>query len=274
MMTRTATTLALIMTVVFGPVSIAAAAECPVNPRALGTSRTLTVNPRAFPMVGRAQYGKTLRLNRREVVLTFDNGPSFPYTEVILRTLAEECVKATFFALGSNVVEDPEQIQRIAQEGHSIGTQTFNHVSLAKLPFAAARKEIDEGIKAVDNALQGAKRGPFFRAPMLQLSPQVTRYIASLGMMVWSNDVDSRDWSGSSEEQIVARIMSGLEKAGRGIVVMQDIQPATARALPLLLEQLKRRKFRIVHVVANHPPAKSSTTPAKPRRKSVRSRRN
>jgi peptidoglycan/xylan/chitin deacetylase (PgdA/CDA1 family) len=252
MLTRT---LALITAVALDLVSIATAAECHNRPEVLGTSRTLTVNPRAYPMVGSAQYGKTLQLNRREVVLTFDNGPSFPYTEVILNTLAEQCVKATFFTLGKNVLDDPEQIQRVAQQGHSIGTQTFNHVSLATIPLAAARQEIDEGIKAVDSALQGSKRAPFFRAPMLQLSPQATRYIASLGMMVWSNDVDSRDWSESSEEQVVTRIMSGLERAGRGIVVMQDMQPNTARAVPLLLEQLKHRNFRIVHVVSNPAPA-------------------
>jgi peptidoglycan/xylan/chitin deacetylase (PgdA/CDA1 family) len=95
----------------------------------------------------------------------------------------------------------------------------------------------------LDSALQESKRAPFFRAPMLQLSPQTTRHIASLGMMIWSHDVDSRDWSDSSEEQGIAQIMRGLDKAGRGIVTMQDMQPKTARALPLLLEQLKRRNY-------------------------------
>jgi peptidoglycan/xylan/chitin deacetylase (PgdA/CDA1 family) len=255
MLTRT---IALIAAVAIDLVSIASAAECHNNPEVLGTSRTLAVNPRAFPAVGSAQYGKTLQLNKREVVLTFDNGPSFPYTEVILNALAEQCVKATFFAMGKNVLSDPEQIQRVAEQGHSIGTQTFNHVSLAKIPLAEARQEINEAITAVNSALRGGKSAPFFRAPMLQLSPQAARYVASLGMMVWSNDVDSRDWSESSEEHVVARIMSGLERAGRGIVIMQDMQPTTARAVPLLLEQLKRRNFRIVHVIPNSAPTAPS----------------
>jgi len=247
-------TIALIATAAIDLVSIATAAECHNRPELLGTSRTLAVNPRAVPMVGAAQYGKTLPLNRREVVLTFDNGPSSPYTEVILKSLAEQCVKATFFALGKNVEADPEQLHRVALHGHSVGTQTFNHLSLATLPLAAAKQEIDESIRAVDSALQESKRAPFFRAPMLQLSPQTTRHIASLGMMIWSHDVDSRDWSDLSEEQVVAQIMSGLDRAGRGIVTMQDMQPKTARALPLLLEQLKRRNYRVVHVVSNPVP--------------------
>jgi peptidoglycan/xylan/chitin deacetylase (PgdA/CDA1 family) len=258
MLTRTLT---LITAVALDLLSIATAAECHNRPEVLGTSRTLSVNPRAFPMVGGAQYGKTLQLNRREVVLTFDNGPSSPYTEVILNTLAEQCVKATFFALGKSVEADPEQLHRVALHGHSVGAQTFNYLSLATLPLAAAKQEIDEGIKAVDSALQESKRAPFFRAPMLQLSPQATRHIASLGMMIWSHDVDSRDWSDSSEEQIVAQIMSGLKRSGRGIVTMQDMQPKTARALPLLLEQLKRQNYRVVHVVSG--PAPAAPTPSK-----------
>ncbi|MCC6890820.1 MAG: polysaccharide deacetylase family protein [Hyphomicrobiales bacterium] len=234
----------------------AVAADCPDNPQALGTTRTLTVNPRTYPMVGRAQYRESLRLTKREVVLTFDNGPGYPYTETILKTLAAECVKATFFALGSNVVEDPEQIRRVAAEGHSIGVQTFNHVSLRSLPFAEAKKEIDEGLKALNDAFDSPRRmTSFFRAPMLQLSTPLARYVVSLGMMVWSIDVDSRDWNDAAEEQIVLETMRGLQRTGGGIVAMQDVLPTTARALPRLLQELKRRNFRIVHVIPSQPVA-------------------
>jgi peptidoglycan/xylan/chitin deacetylase (PgdA/CDA1 family) len=269
--------LALITTALFAPAFASksfASIHCPDNPTALGTSRVLAINPRMSPMVGRAQYQQSLRLNRREVVLTFDNGPSFPYTEMILQTLAEECVKATFFTLGSKVVEDPEQVRRVALQGHTIGTQTYNHVSLTKLSLADSRKEIDSGIDALTAALQGEhQRTPFFRAPMLHLPPQAARYVSSRGMSIWSMDVDSRDWREPSEQQLVDDTIRGLEKTGGGILVMQDQQPVTARALPLLLDQLKRRNFRVVHVVSGHaqesakPLEKAKARRAQPRRK-------
>jgi peptidoglycan-N-acetylglucosamine deacetylase len=242
-------TLALIATALVAPTS-SASSRC-ADPQLLGTSRTLAVNPRLSPKIGRAQFSQSLPLKKREVVLTFDNGPSFPYTEMILQALAAECVKATFFALGAHVAADPDQIRRVALEGHTIGTRTFDHVSLAKIPLSEAKQQIDQGIDAVNVALQGDhQRTPFFRAPMLQLSPQAERYVLSRGMNVWSMDVDAKDWRDSSDNQIVDEIMKGLEKAGRGIVVMQDIQPETARALPTLLARLKHRKFRVVHVVS------------------------
>ena len=259
-MSRTVVTIAAIAAALIAPMT-SAAAQCPDNPQALGTSRVLTINPRSFPMVGRAQYPESLRLNRREVVLTFDNGPSYPYTETVLKALAAECVKATFFTLGSNAAEDPEQVRRIVAEGHGIGAQTFNHVSLTSLPAGEARKEIDEGIKALASALDtNQKAFPYFRAPMLQLSVPLSRYIVSRGMMVWSIDVDSKDWSDDvTEEQIVQETMKGLQRTGGGIVALQDIQPATARALPLLLDELKRQKYRIVHVVPSQPVARVSS---------------
>ncbi len=267
---QTGATLALISTALLmtiSPVS-AQSTACPDNPEALGTSRVLTADPRTFPMVGRAQYRESLRLNKREVVLTFDSGPSYPYTESILKALAAECIKATFFVLGSNAVEDPEQVRRIAQDGHTIGAQTYNHVALNSLPIADARKEIDEGFAALSTALKIDPRATrFFRAPMLELSPQIARYVVSKGMMVWGIDVDSQDWNEASEEQIVAQTMKGLEQYGGGIVALQDIQPATARALPLLIAELKRQKYKIVHVVPNQAQAARVDAKSAPPRK-------
>ena len=53
----------------------AAAADCPGHPDALGTSRTLVVDPREHPRIGTMQYAETLPLEDHEVVLTFDDGP-------------------------------------------------------------------------------------------------------------------------------------------------------------------------------------------------------
>lgn len=254
---KRSSTLALVATLLIGSATVAVASDCP-NPKTLGTSRTLSVDPKAFPLVGKDQYEETLALKNREVVLTFDDGPSSPYTEMVLEALANECVKATFFVLGENVVDDPELVRRIAKEGHSIGTHAYEHIELDKLPLDDAKKHIDRGIKAATDALQGTVPAPFFRAPMLELSPQLEKHIISRGLMVWSIDVDSFDWNGITEEQMVEETIKALEKAGKGIVLMHDIQPVTARALPTFLEELKKRNFKVVHVVPAAPKGKTA----------------
>src|ERR1039458_2003371 len=73
----------------------ALAADCPGHPDALGTSRTLVVDPREHRLLGTMQYRETLPLADHEVVLTFDDGPLPRNSNRILDILASQCVKAT-----------------------------------------------------------------------------------------------------------------------------------------------------------------------------------
>ena len=84
-------------------------AECPGNPDALGTSRTIVVDPVEHPRLGSMQYRESLPLEDHEVVLTFDDGPLPPRTNHILDILAHECVKATFFLVGQMATTYPRR---------------------------------------------------------------------------------------------------------------------------------------------------------------------
>jgi peptidoglycan/xylan/chitin deacetylase (PgdA/CDA1 family) len=81
------------------------------------------------------------------------------------------------------------------------------------------------------------------------MTKELERYLNSRGIMVWSIDVDSEDWTSSTDDGLLDRTIDRLEKAGKGILLMHDIKPITARVLPKLLVELKSRNFRIVHVV-------------------------
>src|ERR1700741_3963806 len=72
----------------------------PGHPGAIGTSRTLVVDPTAHPRIGTMQYPETLPLRDHEVVLTFDDGPLPKNSNQILQTLADNCAKATFLLIG------------------------------------------------------------------------------------------------------------------------------------------------------------------------------
>ncbi|MFZ1517524.1 MAG: polysaccharide deacetylase family protein [Ignavibacteriaceae bacterium] len=71
--------------------------------------------------------------NNGKVLLTFDDGPNPGTTELILKKLSEEKIKALFFCVGENVQKYPESIQQIKNEGHSFGNHTFNHKILSKI---------------------------------------------------------------------------------------------------------------------------------------------
>ena len=57
----------------------------------------------------------------KNIYLTFDDGPSDSTTPYILETLQEEDVKATFFIIGKQAALRPGLIERIYENGHSIG---------------------------------------------------------------------------------------------------------------------------------------------------------
>jgi peptidoglycan/xylan/chitin deacetylase (PgdA/CDA1 family) len=245
-----------------GMSSAIAAPNCARNPNALNTSRTISVSPADFPLVGKEQYLETLPLRDREVVLTFDDGPIPATTPKILEILAAECVKATFFMLGTNVAEAPDLARRAYDEGHTIGTHTFSHPTLAKMPADKARADIDRGIEAVTEALGQKRRlAPFFRAPYLSITRDVERHVLSRGQMVWSIDADSLDWTFTTADKLIERSISELERVGKGILLMHDIKAVTVRALPTLLARLKQRGFRVVHVVPSSTIQSTSIAP-------------
>jgi peptidoglycan-N-acetylglucosamine deacetylase len=245
-----------------------AAPICAHNPNALGTSRTISVSPADFPLIGKEQYLETLPLRDREVVLTFDDGPIPATTPRILEILAAECVKATFFMLGMNVAENPQLARRAYDEGHSIGTHTFSHPTIAKISLAKAKEDISLGIEALTEGLGRTRKvAPFFRAPYLSITKEIEKYVLSRGQMVWSIDADSLDWTFTTADKMVERSMAELERVGKGILLLHDIKSVTVRALPNLLAQLKLKGFSIVHASPSGPIQSTSIAPVRERSK-------
>jgi peptidoglycan/xylan/chitin deacetylase (PgdA/CDA1 family) len=229
----------------------ARAADCPGNPNALGTSRVMTVDPREFPRVGAVQYSHSLPLEDKEVVLTFDDGPMPPYTNRVLDVLAEHCVKANYFLVGRMTRGYPDLARRILAEGHTIGTHSENHLlGFDKAPLGAVKSEIEQGIASIGAVLgKDTAANAFFRIPGFLRRQEVESYLQSRRLMTWSADVVADDWRHINASEVVRRALARLDEKGKGILLLHDIQPATALALPELLRQLKTKGYRIVHVV-------------------------
>jgi peptidoglycan/xylan/chitin deacetylase (PgdA/CDA1 family) len=235
-----------------GSVAAAIAEPCPGNPDALGTSRVLTISPGELSRIGSMQYTQTLPLNDHEVVITFDDGPIPPYSNVILDTLASQCVKATYFLVGEMARAYPSIVRRIYNAGHTIGTHSQNHpFAFQRLSLQNAERQVDGGIASVDAALGDPKAvSPFFRIPGLGRTGAIEDYLASKSLVTWSADVVADDWKHIGASEIVRRAMRRLDAKGRGILLLHDIHPATALALPTLLKELKAHGYHVVQVVS------------------------
>jgi peptidoglycan-N-acetylglucosamine deacetylase len=231
------------------------AAECPGNPDALGTSRTLVVDPAEHPKVGSMQYHESLPLEDHEIVITFDDGPLPPKSTQVLDLLDHECVKATFFLIGKMAHAHPDTVRRIREAGHTIGTHSNSHpLTFHRMSADKAQQEINQGIANVTAALgDGTGPAPFFRIPGLLRADGVEHYAASQNLQVWSADFLADDWTKIGPSQVYSRALQRIEVAHKGILLLHDIQTKTVEALPSLLRELKRRGYRIVQVVPATP---------------------
>ena len=208
------------------------------------------IDPAEYCRIGTRPYELPLPLANREVVLTFDDGPHPLYTDRVLDTLAAERVRATFFIVGRMARRWPHLVRRAFCQGHTIATHTQNHPDLSQLSGADAVLELDAGIASGSAALcELGTVAPYFRFPFLHNSADLDERLNSRGLVSWGADVVPEDWTDITPKQLVKRVLDGLETAGKGIILLHDIQKITACALPELLRQLKCRGYCIVHAI-------------------------
>jgi peptidoglycan/xylan/chitin deacetylase (PgdA/CDA1 family) len=221
-------------------------AKC-ANPDAIPMSRTVEIDTTGAPGFGFEHFKNHDFLKPGEVVLTFDDGP-WVTTPKVLKALADNCIKATFFIIGKHATYHPNILKDVEAAGHTIGAHTWSHANLEKKTFDQAKEEIEKGIAAIQWALDGRESAPFFRFPALKHPPEVVKYLASRNIAMFSTDFDSFDFKMRKPEQVIKSVMAKLEKHGKGIILMHDFQHATADALPELLKQMKEKGYKVVHM--------------------------
>ena len=231
----------------------APAGDCAGNPDALGTSRVLEIDARATPRIGRRHFPATLPLARKEVVLTFDDGPWPGTTPKVLDALRRECVRATFFLLGQHAERHPALARRILAEGHTVAHHTYSHQILSRLPLSVAEAEINRGIEEDDYAIYGQRRSepatPFFRFPGFASTPALLDQMQRRGIVVFGADAWASDWKPMYPQDQTRLIIGRIEQLGSGIILFHDTKTQTAAMMPEFLRELKRRGYRVVHVV-------------------------
>ncbi len=230
----------------------AQASECPGNPNPLGVSRVVEIDTTGGPGFGFQHYKMYDFLNPKEVVLTFDDGPLPNRTTAILKALNAECTRAIFFSVGKVAAGYPDILHDVAKSGNTIGAHTMDHKDLSKMTIDQAKDEIEKTFSVLHRAV-GGPTAPFFRFPFLRHSPETLKYLADRNVAVFSTDIDSFDFKGTKPAALIKRIMANLDKRGKGIILMHDIQPHTAAAMPELLKQLKAGGYKVVQMVPKAP---------------------
>ena len=177
------------------------------------------------------------------VALTFDDGPAPTTTPKLLDILASEGVPATFFVLGTQVQKYPEIVERAANQGHEIGSHTWEHARLTLLPSKAVTKDLDKTNRMIKKAIGTAPM--LLRPPYGSTNKTVAKVAKQTGLAVILWDVDSRDWEHRNPKKTVKEAKAARDGS---IILLHDIHDATVAAMPDVITVLRKQGFTFVTV--------------------------
>ncbi|GAB3267900.1 polysaccharide deacetylase family protein [Microbacterium lacusdiani] len=178
------------------------------------------------------------------VALTFDDGPDPEWTPRILDVLREHGATATFFAVGTAVIDHPDLARRIGAEGHELGVHTLTHVDLATAPAWRREVEIDAAQLAIIEAT--GRSASLLRPPYTSTNSAVDdamwsaiRHAGDEGYLTVLATKDARDWETPDPDAIERAIVDGA--ASGQVVLLHDggrNRAATVAALDRALDRL------------------------------------
>lgn len=181
---------------------------------------------------------------RKQIALTFDDGPHPDYTPKLLAILKEYNVKATFFLVGEMAEKSPNLVLAEVAAGHSIGNHTYHHVSLIKIP----EEEVAVEIKSCGEVLRGLIGRPprWFRPPGGDYDQRVAEVSEALGytMVLWTDDPG--DYASPGQQIISSRTLSSVDNGG--ILLLHDGIQETLDVLPQILQTLRKQGYQFVTV--------------------------
>lgn len=206
------------------------------------------------PVNGVLQYYNVNSNGDKVIALTFDDGPWDSSTSAILDILKENDAKATFFTVGQKISGHEDLVKRAADEGHEIGTHTWDHaegsgkgVSLILMSTDERKQEVEKGMQAIKDAT-GKDASLMFRSPGGNFDASVASDLSSQINAEIGWNIDTGDWQKPGTDVIAQRI----ESAGPGeIILMHDgggDRSETVAALKQALPKLKEEGYRFVTV--------------------------
>ncbi|BDI33811.1 hypothetical protein CCAX7_58620 [Capsulimonas corticalis] len=190
------------------------------------------------------RFNKIIRgnLNRKEIALTFDDGPHAVYTLKLLKILKQLHTPATFFVVGKQVEKFPTLVQLEVIEGHEVGDHTYDHVNLTELTPDLVEYEMDRCDRAIKNVTGSSVR--FIRPPGGDYNQTVLSAASRRGYVtaLWTDDPG--DWARIPSDVILQRSLDRLENGA--ILLLHDGIPETLDILPQLINEARARGYKFV----------------------------
>ncbi|UWQ38210.1 glycosyltransferase [Leisingera aquaemixtae] len=193
-------------------------------------------------------YGKP---ERRKLVLTFDDGPHERFTKEILDILQEEQVPGAFFVVGTSVMNSPDLVARMVDEGHEIGAHSFSHPRMDQI----SQTRVDLEFALLDKILAGSagRKTMLYREPFQRRGgPISAERAASLeaaearGFTIAGMEIVPKDWEGWDSGQIANYVIGEVEQGNGNVILLHDgglDRTATVEAVRPIIRSLRAKGY-------------------------------
>ena len=193
-----------------------------------------------------AKYGAFYKSDtqKKTLYLTFDNGYENGYTPKILDVLKKEKIHAAFFVTGHYLVDKPELVKRMVEEGHIIGNHSWHHPDMTAISDAKIREELDS-VKIKTTELTGQKEMKYVRPPRgvfsertMQVAKEAgyTHVFRSLAYVDWN--VNQQKGAQYAYDRIMERVHPGA------VMLLHTVSKDNADALEKVIQDLKKRGYQ------------------------------
>lgn len=183
------------------------------------------------------------KTDKKEIAISFDDGPAENYTAAILEILKSENVKATFFCIGNRIAGNELLLKQVKEEGHIIGNHSYSHHFWFDM-YSAGKMQDD--LKKMDTAMEAVTglKPKLFRPPYGVTNPNVKKAIINGGYTPVGWSVRSMDTVIKDETKLLGKVTAGIRPGA--VFLFHDTSKTTLNVLPEFIKEVKKRGYEII----------------------------
>ena len=210
--------------------------------RTEGTTPLGSASPQALANFDAAYVGSQ---DEKVIYLTFDAGYEAGYTASILDTLQKHEVSAAFFLVGNYLEQEPELVQRMVSDGHTVGNHTYHHYDMSKISDPAAFEKELKDLEAKFQSVTGQELPKYYRPPQGIYSEENLKMAQELGYRTVFWSLAYVDWEQNAQptaqqafDKLIPRIHNGC------VLLLHSTSKTNCEILDELLTKYKDLGYR------------------------------